>query len=118
MTVGLLDPVSREKLVAILGMLASDFDGERASAGLLASRLLKDRGLRWEDVIPPPVGFAGKQSDRDDQPDLRLCLRHIELLTKWERDFVQSVATRRLLSPKQSSVLQRISGTLRDRGCK
>lgn len=31
---------------------------------------------------------------------------------------VQSVATRRRLSPKQSGVLQRIAGTLRERGCK
>lgn len=112
------DPAARAKLVNILGMLASDFDGERASAGLLASRLLKNCGLSWDDLIPPAVGLVAEQSDHDDRPDLTLCLRHNALLTDWERGFVQSIASRRVLSPKQSNVLQRIAGTLRDRGCK
>jgi hypothetical protein len=109
-----LDPAVRVKLVGILGMLGSDFDGERASAGLLASRLLKDHGLRWDDLIPPAIGIVAAQ---DDRPDLTLCLRHNALLTDWERNFVQSIASRRVLSPKQSDVLHRIAGTLRDRGC-
>lgn len=113
-----LDPTSRAKLVGILGMLGSDFDGERAVAALLASRLLKSHGLTWDDLIPPAVGFVAEQSDRDDQPDLTLCLRHIRLLTDWEAGFIRSITSRRRLSPKQSDVLHRIAGTLRARGCK
>lgn len=113
-----LDPTSRAKLVGILGRLGSDFDGERSAAGLLASRLLKTHDLTWDDLIPPAIGRVAEQSDRDDQPDLTLCLRHIRLLTDWEAGFIRSIASRRRLSPKQADVLRRIAGTLRDRGCK
>lgn len=113
-----LDPVSRAKLVGVLSMLASDFDGERASAGLLASRLLKDRGLTWDDLITPAISLSAEPLDRDDRHDLTLCLRHNALLTAWEQSFVQSIASRRHLSPKQADVLHRIAGTLRNRGCK
>ena len=40
----ILSPADRDRLVAILGMLGSAFDGERASAALLASRMLKAAG--------------------------------------------------------------------------
>lgn len=111
-----LDPASRAKLVGILGMLGSDFDGERASAGLLATRLLKDCGLRWEDVIPPAVCFAGEQSSGGNRSNLTLCLHHLGQLTEWECGFVQSVASRGQMSPKQVDVLARIAGALRTRG--
>ncbi len=113
-----LDPVSRAKVVGVLGMLASDFDGERASSGLLASRLIKDRGLSWDDLIAPAVGHNAEQSDHDACSDLNLCLRHSRLLTDWERGFCVSLTTVRRLSPKQIDVLHRIAGTLRGRGCK
>lgn len=113
-----LDPVARAKLVNILGMLGSDFDGERASAGLLASRLLKHHGLRWDDLIPPAVGQIAEQSDHDVGSDLNLCLRHNAMLTDWERSFCVSLTTVRRLSPKQIGVLQRIAAALRDRGCR
>jgi hypothetical protein len=48
---GTLSPAVREKLVKICARLGSDHDGERAAAGLLASRMLASEGLAWEDVI-------------------------------------------------------------------
>ena len=62
-----LPVTEREKPVPILGMLGSDFDGERASAGILASGLLKTNNVTWSDVVcipeyplapeppPPPI---------------------------------------------------------------
>ena len=57
-----MNAAEREKLAAILGMLGSEFPGERAAAGLAATRFLKDRKLQWQDVLngtpfraaPPP----------------------------------------------------------------
>lgn len=39
------------KLIKVLGMLGSDFDGERANAAKMATQILKDAGLTWYDVL-------------------------------------------------------------------
>jgi hypothetical protein len=39
------------KLVKVLGMLGSDHMGERATAADMASRMLKEAGLTWYDVL-------------------------------------------------------------------
>jgi hypothetical protein len=39
------------KLVKVLGMLSSDHAGERDNAAKLATRLLKESGLTWYDVL-------------------------------------------------------------------
>jgi hypothetical protein len=48
---GMPETLDKEKLAKILGMLASDKDGERAAAGLLASRMLKASGLTWDALL-------------------------------------------------------------------
>lgn len=40
-----------EKLIKVVGLLASDHDGERSCAARMASDLLKAYGLTWEDVF-------------------------------------------------------------------
>ena len=49
-TTGRREPVS-VRLVKVLGMLGSDHAGERAAAALQASRILKEAGLTWHDVL-------------------------------------------------------------------
>ena len=49
-----LSPPERARLVNILGMLGSAHDGERASAALLATRMVRDRGITWADLIGQP----------------------------------------------------------------
>lgn len=44
-------PVDREKLVKFLALTDSDQDGEAMSAARMASRLVRDSGLEWDDVI-------------------------------------------------------------------
>jgi hypothetical protein len=39
------------KLVKVLGMLGSDYAGERANAAQLATQILKEAGLTWYDVL-------------------------------------------------------------------
>jgi hypothetical protein len=43
------------KLIKVLGLLESDHAGERAIA-LAASRILKEAGLTWHDVLDVPRG--------------------------------------------------------------
>jgi hypothetical protein len=40
-----------KKLAKILGLLGSDQMGERAAAGLLATKLLKEANKSWYDVL-------------------------------------------------------------------
>jgi hypothetical protein len=42
------------RLVRVLGLLGSDSDGERASAGLAADRLRAEMGASWAELLMPP----------------------------------------------------------------
>lgn len=51
---------SHQRLIAILGMLGSDHDGERAAAALQATKMVRDAGLSWDRIIQAPIGtYAG-----------------------------------------------------------
>ena len=46
----------RERLARILGMLGSEYEGERASAALQAEAFRKKHGLTWAELLTlPPV---------------------------------------------------------------
>jgi len=110
-----LAPIERAKLINVLNRLASDYDGERAAAGLLASRLLDAKGLSWSDVIAggdplrslspfPPRSPA--QSFRDWRGDVFLCMRVSRSLTEWECRFLVNLQTRgHQPTPRQLEVL-------------
>lgn len=111
-----LTPDEQTRLISILGMLGSDFAGERAAAELLATRLLKDHGLRWKDVIGgPPRHEKPRMADYSSR-DLGLCLRHLTSVAEWEQEFCRSLAMRPRLSPKQVEVVQKIAAKLRTWG--
>lgn len=99
-----------DRLRSICGRLASDYDGERASAALLATRLIHSHNLRWSDVIaaplpavykptPEPVGWTEKR---------RFCEEQSDILTDWERKFISSLRGFMDPSPKQRAVLDRL----------
>lgn len=46
-----IPPEAAEKLVKVAGLLASDAEGERATAALMGTKLLAKYGLAWADVI-------------------------------------------------------------------
>lgn len=103
-----LTPADRAKLAAILGRLGSDFDGERAAAGLLASKLLRDRGLTWAELLdrpaPTPPPSPGNWSRR-----AAWCAERADLLTPWEVRFLGTLAARaNPPTPKQAAVLDRL----------
>ena len=120
----LLPADDRRRLVGILSRLASDHDGERAAAGLLATRLLKARGLGWEQLIdtgavaprretwggapPPPFPWRDTAAVCRTRPDL-LSLRELDFLhglNRWTG----------ALTGKQAAWLERISAKVRAAG--
>ena len=51
---------SHQRLIAILGMLGSEHDGERAAAAMQAFKMVRDAGLTWDRIIQAPIGaYAG-----------------------------------------------------------
>jgi hypothetical protein len=93
-----LSQSERDKLIRILGMLGSDFDGERASAGLLASRLLKVNNITWADVVCIPQKKAGPPKFDDNDPlgrDWRgtaiRCQQFSHLINAWETEFLSGL---------------------------
>jgi hypothetical protein len=112
-----LSPVFADKLVKVLGMLGSAYDGEVAAAGRRVHSMLQAEGLTWDDVIVP----AAPRSEQPQRPPRRwrrgvsptdtaaLCLQWPEVLTDWETNFCRSIVGRRRISAKQTVVLDRLA---------
>lgn len=123
-SVGSMNPTVRRKLVGILGLLSSDHAGERAAAGLLATRLLRTAGITWSDVIPEKSDQAGpasvpsrsRSSLIDWLADLAVCQRNIAALSAWEQNFVRCLAAITTPSRKQRASMREIADGLRARG--
>lgn len=119
-----LTPAERTRLVGILGRLGSNHDGERAAAGLLASRMLRDRGLSWDTLLTvqdaPPTTRAGAQrsgAQQDAAADLAFCRRHVAHLSPWQAEFVASLAQWNTpWSAAQRMKVRQVAGQLRARG--
>ena len=111
---------ARTRLAKVCGLLASDQDGERAAAALLATRLLRSHGLSWADLLtpaasPPPAAPAAAQATPMHAALAEWALRTPEHLTPWERSFLADIRARRRLTPRQASVLAEIVRELRER---
>lgn len=95
-------------------MLGSEHEGERANAAALATRLLRDHGVTWADVLGADQPRPGKLPASWDEPRtvdqaIELCLQHQNLFDGWEVNFIHSIARQfgyRRLSPKQLNVLE------------
>jgi hypothetical protein len=105
-----------ERLRNICARLSSDYEGERAAAGLLASRLLRDRGLVWADVVMPATPLPSRPAAEHTQYEqpwrqtVRDLLARPGSLRAWEKDeFLQSLLKFQKLSPKQRAVLNQIA---------
>jgi hypothetical protein len=113
-----LTPDLAAKLVKILGMLGSDYDGEVAAAGRRANAMVKDAGLMWDNVIAPAVLIPQQQhrpqrrwrTPGTPSDTAALCLQwRDEVLTDWEADFCRSIIGRRRVTAKQATTLARIA---------
>lgn len=123
--VTVLTAAERTKLVRMLGMLGSEFEGERAAAALKADKLVRSRGLTWEALLdaPPPRPRSSWSYTQPpplprDDTDLAVCGRGFHLLTEWEIDFVTNCSRRAAVSEKQAEVLARVADRLRRAGCR
>jgi len=109
----------RTRLSKIAGRMGSEFDGERAVAAQMATKLLRDAGLTWEDVISAPVRPAPRPPRRHWRGGLvgaalaAQCATFPEALSAWERDFLASVSRRWKLSDKQRRTLNIIAQKVR-----
>lgn len=123
MTAANLPDIDRGRLGQLLGMLGSSYDGERANAGRMADRVVKDAGLTWHDVITPKTIVktiavkappdTPKPSRRWKEPHgLHECLavieRHVTALSDWEREFVSDMHKQRRCSRKQAVIIERL----------
>jgi hypothetical protein len=107
-----LAPSELRKLAQICAMFGSAFDGERASAALLADRFINDHGVTWIDVLhaEPPVPVVVQPSTPRywRQCAEEVLFEHPGALSEWETNFLQDILQRgRALSDKQEVVLRR-----------
>jgi hypothetical protein len=103
MTARILDPQTCERIVKLLGMAGSKHDGEVVNAARAADRLLRARGLCWDDVIcvpclepgpppdPDPAHFDFDFDDLDWTDAVGLCLARRHELRPRDRHFVESL---------------------------
>jgi hypothetical protein len=101
------------RLAAILSRLDSDFAGERAAAGLLAARTLRELGLSWAELLNPAMLAASPTAPHPQWRDLvALCRYHEDALSEWEAEFLASLMTFSRISTKQLSTLEGIADRL------
>lgn len=118
----ILHPPQRDRLVKLCGLLGSDHAGERDSAAVMASRLLRECGLTWADVILPQLELADAAGSNRAAPPTtgghaaaaRWVLARQVMLNRWERSFIEGIQDRPTLTPRQAATLAGIIDRLRD----
>jgi hypothetical protein len=104
-----LTGADRARLAAILGRLGSEHDGERAAAGLLATRFMRDHGLTWPDLLAAPAPSTPPPPVTDWRRRAAWCAERAELLSGWEASFLANMAERATPpTEKQGRVLDRL----------
>jgi hypothetical protein len=112
------DPAVVDRLRKLLGMLGSDHEGERATAGKMADTLLRQHKLTWADVVgADSKGAAPRVRTWHEASGFREqaaeCLAWPEVLTDWETEFLRSISGRWHLTPRQRHFLDRIVSKVR-----
>jgi hypothetical protein len=98
--------IARGKLVAVLGMMGSDHDGEALAAARAAERLRRQIGATWSDLLqapePPPV--------REGWRDVLSACRASDKLSEWEQRFLDVLsAYEHEPSARQRQILAQIA---------
>lgn len=123
--------IDKNKFSRVCGLLSSDFDGERAAAALLATRMLKDAGLTWSDLFsvviaqdnPKAAGNATRTARRGDCVASKVVEKCAKLIIRcasaWDADYIINLDEMRhrfkgalTLTDKQWTQLLRIAGEL------
>ena len=93
--------------------MGSDHDGEALAAARQAEKIRKKVGLTWEELLVPSPRSRAADPPLEDLTDWRwtchFCLERYRWLTRWELDFVATVARyQKTPSAKQLIILQRL----------
>ncbi len=104
-----LAKADRVKLTKLLSMFSSDHAGERDAAALAAHRLIRQRGLSWQQVIEPGTATAALPELRTWRQTVARCLERPGSLRPWEVGFLRHLPEFRRLSTKQRYVLKEIA---------
>jgi hypothetical protein len=120
MTISAEDIKRRDKL---LGMLSSDYDGERATASAMLARMAAHYKMTIPELCQAGTASQPKQQAKprpqptSDDNEMLLMLRkvidhHLDLVTTWEEEFLENVTDKYYrdddLSEKQKAVAMRI----------
>ncbi len=102
-----------DKLIKLCGMFGSEFEGERANAAMMADKMLKKTGIKWENLLKAGDFSSTQSHDYADELSDREKVRYIyengeAFLTEWEENFIESVIKRTYFSHKQSEIIDRI----------
>lgn len=118
-----LSSADRSKLAKLLALADSDFLGERQSAVLAACRMVKAKGLTWEEILDPPQTRQEQlytPPAYDTEPDWLdeyfYVHSNVSYCNSWEQNFLGSISPESRLTQKQRNVLLRIADTLRSKG--
>jgi hypothetical protein len=104
-----LPQADRTRLVKLLALLGSDHAGERDAAGLAANRLLKQRGLTWEDALSPRPAERRLPEMGTWRTTCRRLMENPRVLRPWERTFVADLPNFGRISVKQRYILNEIA---------
>ncbi len=113
-----MSPKDKTRLIQLLGMLGSDFDNERATAGRMANDIVKANKLSWDELLnEKPLIVINKQEQNYNswRAKARRCIDdYPEEMTDWESEFMHSILVRGFatLTPRQEEVLERIYNKL------
>src|SRR3954470_24431437 len=105
--------VDLQRLARVCGLLSSDHDGEALAAARQAEKIRKKVGLTWEELLVPSPRPRSGEPPPENLTDWRsachFCLERYWLLTRWELDFVATVARyQKPPSAKQLIILHRL----------
>ena len=111
--------VDLRRLARVCGLLGSDHDGEALAATRQAEKIRKKVGLTWEELLVPSTRQRSGDPPPEELTDWRLachfCLERYWLLTRWELDFVATVARyTKPPSAKQLIILHRLVARCRN----
>ncbi|MFL5332249.1 MAG: hypothetical protein ACJ8H8_03515 [Geminicoccaceae bacterium] len=111
--------VDRQRLARVCGLLGSEHDGEALAAARQAEKIRKKVGLTWEELLVSSARQRSADPPPEELTDWRwachFCLERYWSLTRWELDFVATVARyTKPPSAKQLIILHRLVARCRN----
>ena len=104
-----LSDADLRRLVKLLNLCSSSYDGEALAAARAAVRLVRERGLSWTDMLQPEAATAANRNLAPWRRVVADCLRQSTFLGQWELAFLRSLSNFPNISTKQRAILAQIA---------